>query len=96
MAVSSGALKAQGRRRLSPVRWNQDGCPGFEVHACEEVPTFDDGMIRRALLRGALVWKSEDALTQAINRELWAIGYVATVQSDPIDSSIVVEVSKPR
>jgi hypothetical protein len=37
-----------------------------------------------------------EGLGQAINRQLWEIGYMATVQSDPVDRSVVVEVSKPH
>jgi hypothetical protein len=94
MVVRSSALTAPGTRRLSPVQWNRDGCHRFDVHACEDVPTFDDGMIRRALLRGSLVCERVDGLSHAINRQLWAIGYVATVQSDPVDRTVEVEVSK--
>jgi hypothetical protein len=96
MIVRSGALTASGTRRLSPVQWNQDGCQGFDVQAREDVPTFDDDMIRRALLRGSLVCERVGGLSQAINRQLWEIGYVARVQSDPVDRSVVVEVSKSR
>jgi hypothetical protein len=96
MTVVSHALAAPGARRLSPVQWNQDGCHRFDVHACEDVPTYDEGMIRRALLRSSFCCRTVDGLLQATNRQLWAIGYVATVQTDPIDHSVVVEVSKPR
>jgi hypothetical protein len=96
MMVPSGALTASGMRRLSPVQWNQDGCHGFDVQAREDVPAFDEGMIRRALLRGSLVCESVDRLSHAINRQLWEIGYVARVQSDPVDRSVMVEVSKSR
>jgi hypothetical protein len=37
-----------------------------------------------------------EGLGQTINRQLWEIGYMATLRSDPVDSSIVVEVSKPH
>jgi hypothetical protein len=96
MTVSSGTLTGPCTRRLSPVQWNQDGCHLLDVHACEDVPTFDDGMIRRALLRGSLLCKKADRLSHAINRQLWEIGYVAWVRPNPDDRSVVVEVSKPR
>lgn len=96
MMVRTSALTASGTRRLSPVQWNQDGRHGFDVQACEDVPAFDDGMIRGALIRGSLVCEKVDGLSPAINRQLWAIGYVARVQSDPVDRSVMVEVSKPR
>ena len=83
-------------RRLSPVQWNRDGCDGFAVQVHEDVPAFDEGRIRRALLHGSLVCGDVGGLTLALNRKLWAIGYVARVQSDPVDRSIVVEVSKSR
>jgi hypothetical protein len=35
-----------------------------------------------------------DTLKIAISHELWAIGYSATVNADPADSSVVVEVSQ--
>jgi hypothetical protein len=96
MTVSSGALTRPCTRRLSQVQWNQDDCHFLDVHACEDVPTFDDDMIRLALLRGSLLCDKVDRLSHAINRELWAIGYVASVRPDPVDRSVVVEVSKPH
>jgi hypothetical protein len=96
MMVLSDALTASGTRRLSPVQWNKDGCRGFDVEVRKDVPAFDEGMIRRALLRGSLVCGNVDGLSLALNRKLWAIGYVARVQSDPVDRSIVVEVSMSR
>jgi hypothetical protein len=96
MMISSSALTALGTRPLSPVQWNQAGCHFFYVRACADVSPFDDGMIRKALLRGSLVCEKVDELGRAINRQLWAIGYVATVRSDPVDRTVVVEVSKPR
>jgi hypothetical protein len=96
MTVSSNALTASGTRRLSPVQWNQDGCHRFDVHAREDVPTVDDGLIRRALLRCSLGCDDLDGLKRAIKRQLWLIGYVARVRSDPVDRSVVVEVSKSR
>ena len=96
MMVRSGALTASDMRRLSPVQWNQGGYEGFDVQACEDVPTFDEGMIRRALIRGSLVCDNVGWLSREINRQLWEIGYVARVQSDPVDRSVVVEVCKPR
>ncbi len=96
MMVRSGALTASGTRRLSPVPWNQDGCHGFDVQVCEDVPTLDEGMIRRALLRSSLVCEDVAGLSRTINRQLWQIGYVAAVWSDPVDRSVVVEVSMSR
>jgi hypothetical protein len=87
-------MTASGPRRLSPVQWNRDGCHSFDIRTNEDVPVFDDGMIRRALLRGSLISENLRSLATAINRQLWEIGYVARVQSDPVDRSVVVEVSK--
>jgi hypothetical protein len=87
---------AAGTRQLSWVRWNHDGCRGFDVQAGKDVPTFDDLMIRWALVRGSLVCAKVDGLSHAINRQLWTIGYLAQVQSDPVNRSVVVEVSKSR
>lgn len=96
MMVSSGALMASGMRRLSPVQWSHDGCPGLDVQVCEDVPTLDEGMIRRALLRVSAVCEDVEGLSHAINRQLWQIGYVAAISSDPGDRSVLVEVSMSR
>ena len=91
----SGALVALGTRRLSPIQWHRDCCHGFDVQVREDVPVFDEGMIRRALLRGSLVSDDVDGLSHAVTRQLWLIGYVARVLSDPIAGSVMVQVSKP-
>jgi hypothetical protein len=96
MMVLSGALTEPGTRRLSPVQWHRDSFHGIDVQAREDVPVFDEGLIRRALLRCSLVSEDVDGLSRAINRQLWLIGYVAQVKSGPVDSSVVVEVSKSR
>lgn len=96
MMVRSGALTASGMRRLSPIQLSLDGCAGFDVRVREDVPAFDEGMIRRALLRSSLACENIDGLSHAINRQLWQIGYVAEVWSDPVDRSVVVEVSMSR
>jgi hypothetical protein len=92
--VLSGALMAPGTRRLSPIQWHRDCCHGFDVQVREDVPVFDEGMIRRALLRGSLVSEDVDGLSHAITRQLWLIGYKARIQSDPVAGSVVVQVSK--
>jgi hypothetical protein len=66
------------------------------VHVREDVPVFDEGIVRRALLRGAFVSENLDGLSRAIARQLWLIGYVARVESRLVDRSVVVEVSKSR
>jgi hypothetical protein len=95
MMVRSDALAAPRTRRLSSVQWNRDCCHGFDVQAHEDVPAFDDGMIRRALLRGSLGCENVGGLSLALNRQLWLIGYVARIQSDPLDRSVMVEISRP-
>ena len=96
MMVHPNALTALGTRPLNPVQWNRAGCHFFYVRAGADVSPFDESLIRSALLRGSLVCDKVDQLSNAINRQLWEIGYVATVRSDPVDRSVVVEVSKPR
>jgi hypothetical protein len=93
MMVCSGLFAASGGRRLSSVQWNRDGCHGFDVLASEDVPRLHEGMIRRALLRGASLCRDIDELNTALNHQLWQIGYVASVQSDPVSRSILIEVS---
>jgi hypothetical protein len=96
MISPASARPPSGTRRLSPVQWSHDGHHGFDVHVCEDTPTFDEGMIRRALLRSSLACEKVDRLSPAINRQLWTIGYVATLRADPVDRSLVVEVEKSR
>jgi hypothetical protein len=96
MDLLSSAQVAPRMRRLTSVQWNREGCRGFAVQARADIPRFHDGMIRRALLRGSLMSKDVDDLDFAINRELWQMGYAATVRVDPVDNSLVVEVSRSR
>jgi hypothetical protein len=96
MVVYSGALSAPGVRRLSSIQWNHDNCQAVDVLALDDVPPLHEGMIRRALLRGALVCHDIDELTMALNRQLWQIGYAARVESDPVSHAILIEVSKSR
>ena len=93
--VLGGAATAAGMRPLSPIQWHRDCCHGFDVQVREDVPVFDEGMIRRALLRGSLIAEDVAGLSHAIARQLWLIGYVARVQSDPVAGSVLVQVSKP-
>jgi hypothetical protein len=96
MMDRTDALTASGTRQLSRVPWNQDGCHGFDVQAREDVPAFDEGMIRRALLRSSLACEDVAGLTRTINHELWGMGYQALVLSDPVNHLVVVEVSMSR
>jgi hypothetical protein len=67
------------------------------VQAGENVPTFDDQMIRGALARGALACKKIEGLDRALNRELWPLGYVARLEIDQPDRpSVLVETAVDR
>jgi hypothetical protein len=84
-------------RRLGPVPWYHDGCHGLAVQARSEVPTFDDSMIRSALVRGALACDRFDALDRALNRELWPLGYVAYLERSVTDRAVIqVEIAAGR
>jgi hypothetical protein len=84
-------------RRLGPVPWFHDGCRGLTVRAAEDVPSFDDQMIRGALARGAFACSRVSGLDRAINRELWSLGYVARLEIDQPDRpSVLVEVASGR
>ncbi|MGA3057796.1 MAG: hypothetical protein ABSE70_07145 [Candidatus Limnocylindrales bacterium] len=60
------------------------------VRAGTDVPSFDDLMIRVALVRGALACRQIDGLERALNRELWPLGYVAHLERDLTDRSVVL------
>jgi hypothetical protein len=75
------------------VPWYHDGCQGLSVRARADVPTFDDSMIRGALVRGALACKRIDCLDRALNRELWPLGYVAYLETEADRSVVVVEIA---
>jgi hypothetical protein len=94
--LCSSVLEETSTRRLTPVQWNREGRTGFVVRASHDVPSCHDGMIRRALLRSSLESADLDGLKVAIDRELWAVGYAATVQADPAEGSVVVEVRQLR
>jgi hypothetical protein len=67
------------------------------VHAGTDVPSFDDPMIRVALVRGALACTRIGDLERALNRELWSLGYVARLEHNLTDRSLVhVEVVSGR
>ena len=94
MTPVSGGLAVPGMRRLGSVPWNHDGIAAFTVRAGEDVPTYDDWMIRAALVRGAIACKKADLLSRALNRELWMIGYLAKLEIDVTDRSVVVDIHK--
>jgi hypothetical protein len=54
-------------------------------------------MIRVALARGALACSRIGDLERALNRELWALGYVARLERNLTDRSVVhVEIASGR
>ena len=84
-------------RPLSPVAWCHDGCSSLAVQARGNVPSFDESMIRSALLRGATACEELAALDRAINRELWSLGYVAHFERGGSGKGIVlVEIAAGR
>jgi hypothetical protein len=89
-----GGLAVPGMRRLGSVPWTHDGISAFTIRAGEDVPTYDDWMIRAALVRGAIACKKIGLLGRLLNRELWAIGYLAKLEIDPDDGTVVVDIHK--
>ncbi len=94
MTPVPGGLAVPGLRRLGSVPWNHDGVSAFIARAGEDVPSYDDWMIRAALVRGAIACKRVDQLGRTLNRELWMIGYLARLEIDVSDRTVVVEVRK--
>ena len=77
--------------------WYHDGCRLLTILAQGDVPAFDDSMLRAAIVRGAMGCDRLDALDRAINRELWALGYLARLARDTSDRSVVlVEIADGR
>lgn len=97
MVINMPPSDAIDIRKLGPVPWNNEGCRTLTVRARRDVPTLDDPMIRAALVRGASTCKRFVSLDRVLNRELWALGYVAHVERDLSDRSVVsVEVANGR
>ena len=97
MPLVSPTRPTPGPRKLGPVPWYQNGCRGLTVHAGTDVPSFDDPMIRVALVRGALACKRIGELERTLNRELWPLGYVARLEQEVTDRSLVhVEIVSGR
>ena len=97
MPLVSPSRSIPGPRKLGPVPWYQNGCRGLPVHAGTDVPSYDDPMIRVALVRGALACSRIGDLERALNRELWALGYVARLERNLTDRSVVqVEIASGR
>jgi len=97
MPLVSPSRPIPGPRKLGPVPWYQNGCRGLTVHAGTDVPSYDDPMIRVALVRGALACSRIGDLERALNRELWALGYVARLERNLSDRSLVyVQIASGR
>jgi hypothetical protein len=97
MTPNSPPTLAPGLRRLGPVSWCHDGHEGLSVTAGADVPSFDDAMIRGALVRGASACQSTGALDRLLNRELWTLGYVARLEPDATDQSrLLVRIASGR
>ena len=77
--------------------WEHDGCERLSIWAREEVPTFDDPILRGALGRCAHLFESLGALNRVLNRELWPLGYVALIETiTPDDSTAHVVIAGSR
>ena len=97
MTIPSPTIAVRSLRKLRPVPWCHDGCSGLAVRARGDVPSFDESMIRSALLRGAISCDRLTALDRAINRELWPLGYVAHLGPGAVDGGMVlVEIAAGR
>jgi hypothetical protein len=84
-------------RRLGAVPWYHDGYHGLSVRVREDVPSFDDPMIRSALIRGAMACDRIAGLDRALSRELWSLGYVARLDVSETGPEIVlVEIASSR
>ena len=75
-------------RRIGVVPWDHDGCQRLTIWAREEVPTFDDSILRGVLARCAHVCLSLRYLDRALNRELWPLGYVALIEAASKDDPV--------
>jgi hypothetical protein len=93
--VPTAELGAPGHRALSPFQWNREGRRTVSIEVCAGIPTYDDGMIRRALLRASLLAQNTVELRHAINREMFEIGFSARTRSEG-DGALVVEVWRHR
>jgi hypothetical protein len=89
MTPNSPSRKGAGVRRLGAVPWDHDGCQGLTIWAGEDVPNFDDPVIRGALARSAHMSERIDALGRALNRNLWPLGYAATIAASRREGSTV-------
>lgn len=97
MVVKPSSNDEAGVRRLGPVPWYHDGCRTLAVRALDDVPGYEDAMIRAAIVRAVMGCDQLSTLARAINRELWALGYVADVERSESDLSMgIVEIAGGR
>ncbi len=75
-------------RRIGAVSWDHDGYQRLAIWAKGDIPLFDESMIRGALARCAHVCERLNTLDRALNRELWPLGYAASIEARPRDVSI--------
>lgn len=95
--VTDKPIVEHATRRLGAVPWYHDGFRGLSVRARADVPSFDDSMIRGALVRATLACERIVTLDRALNRELWPLGYVAHLEPDVADRAVVqVEIAVGR
>jgi hypothetical protein len=79
------------------VPWSHDGCNGLALRARADVPSYDEAMVRGALVRGAASCDRVGDLDRAINRQLWPLGYVARLERSAVDEAVItVEISTGR
>jgi hypothetical protein len=84
-------------RRLGAVPWHHAGPQGLAVRVGSDVPSFDDPMIRSALIRGARTCNRIEGMDRALSRELWPLGYVARLEAGEAGRPIVlVEIANSR
>ena len=97
MALPTQIAARRADRKLGLVPWFHDGYDSLAVRARSDVPSFDDPMIRSALLRGVASCERIGALDRAINRELWPLGYIANLERNVAGEAVVlVEVAAGR
>jgi hypothetical protein len=96
MASQSRTTGCEAFRKLGSVPWFHQGCDGLAVTVRPDVPSFDEWMIRDALLRGAETCDQLKGLDRAINRELWPLGYVARLDGEAGEGGAVVVEVAPR
>ena len=84
-------------RSVGTVPWYRDGYRRLSVRAGPDVPSFEDPMIRAAVVRGALAGTRIEDLDRTLNRELWPLGYLARLEPSPTDRFVVlVEIASGR